>query len=63
MFIWLYEVSLVVPLPPRGCVCILQTRPLFEFAFFLTSACHSAIFSFSAVFFIAEILANFVVFT
>jgi hypothetical protein len=29
-----YEVSLIVPLPPRGCVCILQTRPYFAIAFF-----------------------------
>jgi hypothetical protein len=34
MIICLYEVSLVVSLPPRGCVYILQTRPLFELAFF-----------------------------
>jgi len=29
-----YEVSLIVPLPPQGCVCILQTRPYFAIAFF-----------------------------
>jgi hypothetical protein len=63
MIICLYEGSLVVSLPPRGCVYILQTRPLFELAFFLAPACHSAIFPLSVVFFIAEIVANFVVFT
>ena len=30
LFICPYEVSLIVPLPPQGCVSIFQTRPLFE---------------------------------
>ena len=33
LFICPYEVSLIVPLPPRGCVCILQTRPTLQFLF------------------------------
>jgi hypothetical protein len=38
MFICLYEVSLVFPLPPQGCVYILQTSLLIIFNVYLAPA-------------------------
>ena len=63
MFICLYEVSLVVILPPRGCVCNFQTRPIFEFSFFSHTCMSQRQISVFSRFFYAEILAMFVVFT
>ena len=40
-----YEVSLVVPLPPLGLIYILQTRPLFKFAFIFNTFSHFFQFS------------------
>ena len=53
-----YEVSSVVPWPPLGCSYIIQTRPHFEFAFFLSPSWHSVKFRFWAVFFILRIMSH-----
>ncbi len=63
MFICLYEVNLVVPLPPQDCVYILQTRPSLNLLFFSHLHVTAPYFCFQPFFFIAESLANFVVFT
>ena len=55
-----YEVSLIVPLPPRGCVCILQTRPYFAIAFFPHArVLHSPSLICEQFFFILAILVVF----
>jgi hypothetical protein len=58
-----YEVSLVVPLPPLGCVYILQTRPHFEFAFIFNTCMTQRNISVLSFFFFADFFANYVTLT
>ena len=63
LFVCPYEISSVFPLPPRDCACIFTSRPLFESAFFSHTCMSHAPYLLFQPFFIAKILANFVVFT
>jgi hypothetical protein len=53
-----YEVTLVVPLPPLGCVFNLHTRPLFKFAFIFNTCMSQPNFPFSAVIFYRRIFSS-----
>jgi hypothetical protein len=57
------EVSSVVPLPPLGCIYIIQTRPHFEFAFIFNTFMTQREISILSRFFISDFFVNYVALT